>query len=112
MGSPISPAVHYPVKPAARGTVGQFCPVGGEGTLDTPIAEDDSRQGRQHIVVMTVRIRHALDPRDALAAVLGGGGELVGAVVTGGLDSGYDDPGSLGTLEGSASLLRNAGQAW
>jgi len=80
--------------------------------LDTPIAEDDSRQGRQHIVVMTVRIRHALDPRDALAAVLGGGGELVGAVVTGGLDSGYDDPGTLGTLEGSASLLRNAGQAW
>jgi hypothetical protein len=46
------------------------------------MAEDNSRQGRSHTVVATVRIRHALDARDALAAALAGAGELVDAVVT------------------------------
>ena len=46
------------------------------------MAEDNRRQGRPHTVVVTVRIRHALDACDALAAALSGAGELVNAVVT------------------------------
>lgn len=46
------------------------------------MAEDNLRQGRPHTVVATVRIRHALDAGDALAAALAGAGELVNAVVT------------------------------
>lgn len=45
------------------------------------MAEDRPRQGRTHIVVVTVRIRHALDQHDALAAALAGAGEIVGALV-------------------------------
>jgi hypothetical protein len=46
------------------------------------MAEDSPRQGRPHIVVVTVQIRHALDARDALAAALAGAGDIVNAVVT------------------------------
>ena len=46
------------------------------------MSQDSSRQGRPHTVVVTVRIEHALDARDALAAALVGVGEVVDAVVT------------------------------
>jgi hypothetical protein len=52
--------------------------------------KNSPRQGRPHIVVVTVRIRHALDAGDALAATLAGAGEMVGAIVT----EGSGEPGT------------------
>jgi hypothetical protein len=68
--------------------------------MEASIAEDTPRQGRQHIVVMTVRIRHALDAHDALAAVLAGGGEVVSAAVAEGAGGAYD-PTTVGALDGA-----------
>ena len=68
--------------------------------MEASMTEDTPRQGRQHIVVMTVRIRHALDAHDALAAVLAGGGEVVSAAVAEGAGGAYD-PTTVGAFEGT-----------
>jgi hypothetical protein len=60
------------------------------------MTEDRPRLGRTHIVVVTVRIRHALDQHDALAAALAGGGEIVGAVVAEG--TGEAEPAHISTM--------------